>query len=579
LSNPYYGPSGSPVNQSRGSSAQVRAEFGLVEAGFTAVNTAILGIQSSTISAILPSQAGNAGRVLSTNGTTISWIDNAPAVAAYATNSGQLGGVAANGYALLSGATFTGATNVLNVAAGNNTTLAANTAFVTAAVAQAKADIVGSSPAALDTLNEFAIALGNDANFATTTATALGNRLRVDTAAQGLNSTQRANAVTNLGLATVATSGLKADVGLGNVDNTSDANKPASTAQAAINAARVTGVTATAPVVSSGGMAPVISMPAATTGTNGYLTAADWNTFNAVPTALALKANLSGGAAFTGVVSSAGNLLIGTTTDDGTNKLQVAGKVAITGPAVSGAAGSWRNGSDGSRGTGYMYSDGGGAGVSDLSLGFGNGVYWNTTSGYVCFQTGGVERIVANAAGRILIGTLSDDGANKLQVNGSISATSYTGSGANLTSLTSAQINTALGFTPYNSTNPSGYISSITSGNVTTALGFTPANSAGQAFTGNISAPIFTATSDERKKTNWRPLTDAQLDALANMQLAGLFDWKDGSGASLGGSAQEIARIVPEAVHEDEEGNLTVNYGGLCFAIQQATLRRLWGAK
>lgn len=32
----------------------------------------------------------------------------------------------------------------------------------------------------------------------------------------------------------------------------------------------------------------------------------------------------------------------------------------------------------------------------------------------------------------------------------------------------------ALGFTPYNSTNPSGYISGITSGNVVTALGFSP---------------------------------------------------------------------------------------------------------
>jgi len=35
----------------------------------------------------------------------------------------------------------------------------------------------------------------------------------------------------------------------------------------------------------------------------------------------------------------------------------------------------------------------------------------------------------------------------------------------------------ALGFTPYNSTNPNGYISSITSSNVTTALGYTPYNS------------------------------------------------------------------------------------------------------
>lgn len=46
------------------------------------------------------------------------------------------------------------------------------------------------------------------------------------------------------------------------------------------NVGTVTGVTATSPVVSSGGVAPVISMPAATTSVAGYLTAADWNTFN-----------------------------------------------------------------------------------------------------------------------------------------------------------------------------------------------------------------------------------------------------------------------------------------------------------
>jgi hypothetical protein len=42
----------------------------------------------------------------------------------------------------------------------------------------------------------------------------------------------------------------------------------------------VTGVTATSPVVSSGGTAPVISMAAAMTSVNGYLTNTDWTTFN-----------------------------------------------------------------------------------------------------------------------------------------------------------------------------------------------------------------------------------------------------------------------------------------------------------
>lgn len=45
-----------------------------------------------------------------------------------------------------------------------------------------------------------------------------------------------------------------------------------------------------------------------------------------------------------------------------------------------------------------------------------------------------------------------------------------------ITGITSTMVTTALGFTPYNSSNPNGYISSITSANVTTALGFTPYN-------------------------------------------------------------------------------------------------------
>lgn len=45
------------------------------------------------------------------------------------------------------------------------------------------------------------------------------------------------------------------------------------------------------------------------------------------------------------------------------------------------------------------------------------------------------------------------------------------------TGLLSSQVTTALGYTPYNSTNPNNYISGITSGDVTGALGFTPIGS------------------------------------------------------------------------------------------------------
>ena len=47
-----------------------------------------------------------------------------------------------------------------------------------------------------------------------------------------------------------------------------------------INVGTVTSVTGTAPVVSSGGATPAISMAAASTSTDGYLSSTDWNTFN-----------------------------------------------------------------------------------------------------------------------------------------------------------------------------------------------------------------------------------------------------------------------------------------------------------
>ena len=76
-----------------------------------------------------------------------------------------------------------------------------NKTYVDAKVAA----LVDSAPAALDTLNELAAALGDDASYATTTATSLGNRLRIDVNNQSLTADQKSNAITNLGLGTAAT--------------------------------------------------------------------------------------------------------------------------------------------------------------------------------------------------------------------------------------------------------------------------------------------------------------------------------------------------------------------------------------
>lgn len=101
----------------------------------------------------------------------------------------------------------------------------------------------------------------------------------------------------------------------------------------------------------------------------------------------------------------------------------------------------------------------------------------------------------------------------------------------------------------------------------------------GASYSGPVSATALTAqtitqTSDERRKKNWREITDEQLDAFAHMTKAGVFDWVDG-GSSAGGSAQQIQAIIPEVVYVDSLGNLSVDYGGLNFALIQAELHRL----
>ena len=67
---------------------------------------------------------------------------------------------------------LTGTPTAPTAATSDNSTKIANTAFVKAVVAA----LVASSPAALDTLNELATALGNDANFAVTMTNALAGK-------------------------------------------------------------------------------------------------------------------------------------------------------------------------------------------------------------------------------------------------------------------------------------------------------------------------------------------------------------------------------------------------------------------
>ena len=92
---------------------------------------------------------------------------------ALATSISNLGTVTANTYAPINNPTLTGTPASPTANAGTNTTQIATTAFVSVAVAA----LADSAPDTLNTLNELAAALGDDADFATTTATALGLKM------------------------------------------------------------------------------------------------------------------------------------------------------------------------------------------------------------------------------------------------------------------------------------------------------------------------------------------------------------------------------------------------------------------
>ena len=96
----------------------------------------------------------------------------------------------------------------------------------------------------------------------------------------------------------------------------------------------VTSVTGTSPVVSSGGTTPAISMPAATTSVNGYLTSTDWTTFNnkGSGSVTSVAATAGTGISVTGSpITTSGTLNITNTAPDQTVALTAGTGISTTG--------------------------------------------------------------------------------------------------------------------------------------------------------------------------------------------------------------------------------------------------------
>uniref|UniRef100_A0A6C0I3N5 Peptidase S74 domain-containing protein n=1 Tax=viral metagenome TaxID=1070528 RepID=A0A6C0I3N5_9ZZZZ len=140
--------------------------------------------------------------------------------------------------------TFTGVPLAPTASTSTNTTQIATTAFVQTAIN----DLVGGAPTLLNTLNELAAAINNDATFAADVATSIGTKAPSNSptfsGTVGLDGTTitglYSSSITDLSSTyahlnsptfTGVVGGIsKAMVDLANVDDTSDANKPISTA-------------------------------------------------------------------------------------------------------------------------------------------------------------------------------------------------------------------------------------------------------------------------------------------------------------------------------------------------------------
>ena len=225
----------------------------------------------------------------------------------------------------------------------------------------------------------------------------------------------------------------------------------------------VTTVTASAPLSSTGGATPDISISLATTSTDGYLSSTDWNTFNGKQNAL------------------------GYTPYNATN------------PAgyISGISG------------------------SDVTTALGYTPYNATNPAGYTTNTGTVTSVsgTGTVSGLTLSGTVTTSG--NLTLGGTLS-------------LTSADITTGLGYTPYNATNPSGYttnLGTVTSVSVTTANG--------------VSGSVATATTTPAITLTLGAITPSSVAASGTVTGSNLSGTHSGSSSGTNTGDQTLNSLLP----------------------------------
>ena len=342
----------------------------------------------------------------------------------------------------------------------------------------------------------------------------------------------------------------------------------------------VTSVTASAPLASSGGNTPNLTITQAGVASNGFLSSADWNTFNSKTTCLGTVTSVATCTSTTGVLLSGSPI-----TSSGTLGINIStASTACTGLL---SAADWNTFNSHTSCSGTVTS----VGLISSTAGISIGSTPITTSGNISLNIATASSICTgllsssdwNSFNSRTSCTGTVTSVNATGTNISVSGGPITTSGSLAISLSGANVCSALGYTPYNATNPNGYTTCIgtvtsvgvvatninvcnspvttsgniclnlTAANVCSALGFSPAPSSALSsylpLAGGTMSGILCSTyntSSGRANLSF----DVSSSVLGNIHIQ--------NGAGPGGSANQAAITFMGSVSNNAQAGIYV---------------------